>query len=267
MKIVFKVIMLGDSGVGKSSLVKRSEFDQFSPTFATTVGIDFILHKEVVKPGELLDAKQYIEFRKQCKEVNVDPDEDVQFVMQLWDTAGQERYRTITRAYYRAAVAIIYVYDVSAPKKDEPANNSFNNLQSWIDEVTEHTHNNQEKPWCLMVGNKMDRLQRQTAPQVGESFAKEHGMAYVEMSAKSGMNVKSTFDVIFKRTAAGQLMRHIGIMCAKKQGFNNPIPLTTFTHGSITHGSITHGDHEARKDATIALEESNTVRKKICCFF
>lgn len=117
---LIKLLLIGDSGVGKSCLLLRFSDDSFTTSFITTIGIDF-----KIRTIEL-DGKR--------------------IKLQIWDTAGQERFRTITTAYYRGAMGILLVYDVT----DE---SSFNNIRNWIRNIEQHASDNVNK---ILVGNKAD---------------------------------------------------------------------------------------------------------------
>ncbi|KAK9079268.1 hypothetical protein SSX86_000938 [Deinandra increscens subsp. villosa] len=110
--------------------------------------------------------------------------------LQVWDTAGQERFRTITTAYYRGAMGILLVYDVT----DE---SSFNNIRNWIRNIEQHTSHNVNK---ILVGNKadMDESKRAVPTSKGQALADEYGIKFFETSAKSNMNVEEVFFSIAK---------------------------------------------------------------------
>jgi len=154
------LLLLGDSGVGKSCLLLRFSEDEFTSSFITTIGIDFKT-KNMTLDGEIVK-------------------------LQIWDTAGQERFRTITSAYYRGAMGIVLVYDIT----DEP---SFNNIRNWIRNINEHASDRVNK---ILVGNKcdMDANRKRAVPQSrGAALAKEYNMPFYETSAKSNTNVEEVF--------------------------------------------------------------------------
>ncbi|KAI5064270.1 hypothetical protein GOP47_0020940 [Adiantum capillus-veneris] len=157
-----KLLLIGDSGVGKSCLLLRFSDDTFTTSFITTIGIDF-----KIRTIEL-DGKRV--------------------KLQIWDTAGQERFRTITTAYYRGAMGIILVYDVT----DE---SSFNNIRNWIRNIEQHASDNVNK---ILVGNKadMDESKRAISTARGQALAKEYGLNFYETSAKTNMNVEQVFFTI-----------------------------------------------------------------------
>ncbi|EGA75114.1 Sec4p [Saccharomyces cerevisiae AWRI796] len=154
---IMKILLIGDSGVGKSCLLVRFVEDKFNPSFITTIGIDFKI-KTVDING------------KKVK-------------LQLWDTAGQERFRTITTAYYRGAMGIILVYDVTDER-------TFTNIKQWFKTVNEHAN---DEAQLLLVGNKSDMETRVVTADQGEALAKELGIPFIESSAKNDDNVNEYF--------------------------------------------------------------------------
>ncbi|AGO13846.1 AaceriAGL021Wp [[Ashbya] aceris (nom. inval.)] len=159
---IMKILLVGDSGVGKSCLLVRFVEDKFSPSFITTIGIDFKI-KAVDINGKKIK-------------------------LQLWDTAGQERFRTITTAYYRGAMGIILVYDVTDER-------TFENIRQWFTTVNQHAN---EEAQLLLVGNKKDMDTRAVTYEQGESLAKELGVPFIEASAKDDENVSDIFFTLAK---------------------------------------------------------------------
>nr|2EQB_A Chain A, Ras-related protein SEC4 [Saccharomyces cerevisiae] len=159
---IMKILLIGDSGVGKSCLLVRFVEDKFNPSFITTIGIDFKI-KTVDING------------KKVK-------------LQLWDTAGQERFRTITTAYYRGAMGIILVYDVTDER-------TFTNIKQWFKTVNEHAN---DEAQLLLVGNKSDMETRVVTADQGEALAKELGIPFIESSAKNDDNVNEIFFTLAK---------------------------------------------------------------------
>ncbi|CAF2047301.1 unnamed protein product [Brassica napus] len=161
---LIKLLLIGDSGVGKSCLLLRFSDGSFTTSFITTIGIDF-----KIRTIEL-DGKR--------------------IKLQIWDTAGQERFRTITTAYYRGAMGILLVYDVT----DE---SSFNNIRNWIRNIEQHASDNVNK---ILVGNKadMDESKRAVPKAKGQALADEYGIKFFETSAKTNLNVEEVFFSIGK---------------------------------------------------------------------
>jgi Ras-related protein Rab-8A len=156
---LIKLLMIGDSGVGKSCLLLRFVDDSFTTSFITTIGIDFKIRTIEI------DGKR--------------------IKLQIWDTAGQERFRTITTAYYRGAMGILLIYDVT----DE---SSFNNIRNWIRNIEQHASDNVNK---ILVGNKadMDESKRAVPTARGQELADEFGIKFFETSAKTNLNVEQVF--------------------------------------------------------------------------
>ncbi|XP_077451739.1 ras-related protein Rab-8B-like [Stigmatopora argus] len=155
---LFKLLLIGDSGVGKTCLLFRFSEDSFNTTFISTIGIDF-----KIRTIEL-DGKRV--------------------KLQIWDTAGQERFRTITTAYYRGAMGIMLVYDISNEK-------SFENIKNWIRNIEEHASADVEK---MVLGNKCDMTdRRQVSKDRGEKLAIDYGVKFMETSAKTSLNVEEAF--------------------------------------------------------------------------
>jgi len=155
---LFKLLLIGDSGVGKTCVLFRFSEDAFNATFISTIGIDFKIRTID------LDGKK--------------------IKLQIWDTAGQERFRTITTAYYRGAMGIMLVYDITSEK-------SFDNIKNWIRNIEEHAAQDVEK---MILGNKCDMNdRREVTRERGEELAIEYGIKFMETSAKASINVEEAF--------------------------------------------------------------------------
>ncbi|XP_022090884.1 ras-related protein Rab-8A-like [Acanthaster planci] len=155
---LFKLLLIGDSGVGKTCVLFRFSEDAFNSTFISTIGIDF-----KIRTIEL-DGKK--------------------IKLQIWDTAGQDRFRTITTAYYRGAMGIMLVYDITNHK-------SFENISNWIRNIEEHASSDVEK---MILGNKCDMEDRRVVTKdKGEQLAIEYGIKFMETSAKASINVEEAF--------------------------------------------------------------------------
>merc|ERR1711934_713226 len=156
--MLIKLLLIGDSGVGKSCLLCRYSDDVFNNKFITTIGIDF-----KIRTIEL-DGKK--------------------IKLQIWDTAGQERFRTITQAYYRGAMGILLVYDVTDDK-------SFQNIRAWMRNIEQHANNEVVK---VLLGNKCDMdMKRAVDSAKGEALAREYDIEFFETSAKEKINVDAAF--------------------------------------------------------------------------
>lgn len=155
---LFKLLLIGDSGVGKTCVLFRFSEDAYNSTFISTIGIDF-----KIRTIEL-DGKR--------------------IKLQIWDTAGQERFRTITTAYYRGAMGIILVYDITNEK-------SFDNIRNWIRNIEEHASSDVEK---MIIGNKCDMNdRRKVSKERGAELALEYNVKFLETSAKASINVEESF--------------------------------------------------------------------------
>ena len=155
---LFKLVLIGDSGVGKSCLLLRFADDNFTDSYISTIGVDF-----------------------RFRTITID---DKIVKLQIWDTAGQERFRTITSAYYRGADGIIMVYDVTSSE-------SFDHVEEWLSEVDRYANENTSK---LLVGNKADLIdEKQVTKETAQSFADKLSIPFLETSAKTATNVDTAF--------------------------------------------------------------------------
>ncbi|CAO1638185.1 unnamed protein product [Parajaminaea phylloscopi] len=156
--LLLKLLLIGDSGVGKSCLLLRFCDDAWTPSFITTIGIDF-----KIRTIEL-DGKR--------------------IKLQIWDTAGQERFRTITTAYYRGAMGILLVFDTTDER-------SFQNIRTWHSNIEQHASEGVSR---LLVGNKSDWTEkRAVSREEAQALADELGIRYVETSAKNNDQVDEAF--------------------------------------------------------------------------
>lgn len=155
---LFKLLLIGDSGVGKSCLLLRFADDSYLESYISTIGVDFKI-RTVEQDGKTIK-------------------------LQIWDTAGQERFRTITSSYYRGAHGIIIVYDITDQE-------SFNNVKQWLSEIDRYASDNVNK---LLVGNKSDLTSQRAVPyETAKAFADEVGIPFLEASAKDATNVEQAF--------------------------------------------------------------------------
>lgn len=160
---LFKLLIIGDSGVGKSSLLLRFADNVFSGTYITTIGVDFKIRTVDVN-GEKVK-------------------------LQIWDTAGQERFRTITSTYYRGTHGVVVVYDVTSGE-------SFANVRRWLHEID----NNCDVVNRILVGNKNDDPDRKVVlTEDAQTFAQQMGIQLFETSAKENLNVEEMFLAITKQ--------------------------------------------------------------------
>lgn len=155
----FKIILIGDMSVGKTSLVNRFMGFEFSENYTCTISADF-----------------------KIKSLSIDPSTGAELT--VWDTCGQEKYRSITRQYFKDVHGIVLVYDVHN-------DNSFNGLSSWLDEIKNNCNKDVS---IVLVGNKIDLDDRKILKEQGNDFASKNGMMYVETSSKEGININSPFE-------------------------------------------------------------------------
>jgi Ras-related protein Rab-8A len=162
--LLVRLLLIGDSGVGKSSMLLRYIDDSFTRTYISTIGIDFKI-KTVEHGGQRIK-------------------------LQIWDTAGQERFRTITTSYYRGAMGILLVYDVT----DEE---SFENVATWMDQIDQHADQCVNR---ILIGNKSDANPSDVvvSTERGQKLATDYGLKFFETSAKADHNVTEAFDCMAK---------------------------------------------------------------------
>jgi Ras-related protein Rab-1A len=154
---LFKLLLIGDSGVGKSCLLLRFADDTYTESYISTIGVDFKI-RTIEQDGKTVK-------------------------LQIWDTAGQERFRTITSSYYRGAHGICVVYDVTDME-------SFINCKQWLKEIERYASRDVNK---LLVGNKSDIAEKKVDYTVAKNFADSIGIQFLETSAKNASNVEQAF--------------------------------------------------------------------------
>jgi len=158
---LFKVVLIGDSGVGKSNLLSRFTRNEFNLESKSTIGVEFAT-RSINVDGKTVKA-------------------------QIWDTAGQERYRAITSAYYRGAVGALLVYDIAKHQ-------TFENVTRWLKELRDHADANIV---IMLVGNKSDLKHLRAVPtDEAKAFSSENGLSFIETSALDASNVESAFQNI-----------------------------------------------------------------------
>lgn len=164
---LFKLLLIGDSGVGKSCLLLRFADDTYTPDYISTIGVDFKI-RTIELDGKTIK-------------------------LQIWDTAGQERFRTITSSYYRGAHGIIIVYDVT----DQ---DSFNNVRQWLQEIDRYATGGVMK---LLVGNKADLSDKKIVEYTdAKAFADSLDIPFLETSALSSTNVEQAFYTMARQIKA-----------------------------------------------------------------
>ena len=156
--VKYKIMVLGESKVGKTSLIKRYTKDQFGGVYLTTVGMDF-----------------------QDKIIEI---EDKKVRLQVWDTAGQERFRNVTKSYFQSSRGLLVVYDITDKE-------SFEKINFWIENIK---NNAPENVKLILVGNKCDLAnERKVTIEDGENKARNYNIKFFESSAKDGTNVNELF--------------------------------------------------------------------------
>ena len=167
---LFKLLLIGNSSVGKSSLLVRFVDDVWEENFVPTIGVDFKL--------KTLDVNG-----KKVK-------------LQIWDTAGQERFKNITASYYRGGNGVLVVYDITD-------RDSFTNLTSWLIEIEKNANKSVFK---LLIGNKNDlESERKVTTEEGKEFADSNGMKFIETSAKTADKVYEAFELLTKEIIKNNL--------------------------------------------------------------
>ncbi|KAJ1734271.1 ras GTPase [Coemansia sp. RSA 2049] len=174
---LFKLLLIGDSGVGKSCLLLRFADDTYTESYISTIGVDFKI-RTIELDGKTVK-------------------------LQIWDTAGQERFRTITSSYYRGAHGIIVVYDVTDGE-------TFSNVKQWLQEIDRYASEGVNK---LLVGNKSDlEDKRKVDVTEAKDFADSLSISFLETSAKDSTNVEKAF-----MTMAGQIKERMGASNVQQQ--------------------------------------------------
>ena len=159
----YKVLILGDKAVGKSCFLIRFTENKFQEIYLSTAGMDYKYKDVMYEEGKTIR-------------------------LQIWDTAGQERYRTITTGLFKGAAGIILMYDITDQQ-------TFNNVREWIKSIEEETS---KKVILILVGNKVDKKEREVLKAEGEQIAEEYNFPFFETSAQSGLNVNSVFETLAK---------------------------------------------------------------------
>jgi len=158
---LYKVVLIGDSGVGKSNLLSRFTRNEFNLETKSTIGVEFAT-RSIQAEGKTIKA-------------------------QIWDTAGQERYRAITSAYYRGAVGALLVYDISKHA-------TYKNVERWLAELRENADRNIV---IMLVGNKSDlRHLREVPTEEAKDFAEKNKLSFIETSALDSSNVELAYQNI-----------------------------------------------------------------------
>lgn len=186
---VFKIVLIGDSAVGKSQLLARFARNEFSLDSKATIGVEFQTRTLVID-------------HKTVK-------------AQIWDTAGQERYRAVTSAYYRGAVGAMLVYDITKRQ-------TFDHVARWLEELRGHADNNIV---IMLIGNKSDLGNLRAVPtEDAKEFAQREGLFFLETSALEAVNVESAFLTVL--TEIYRIISKKALIANDDQGNGNSALLT-----------------------------------------
>lgn len=195
---LFKVVLVGDSGVGKSNLLSRFTCNEFSLESKSTIGVEFAT-RSIQVDGKIVKA-------------------------QIWDTAGQERYRAISSAYYRGAVGALVVYDIT---KD----GTFADVQHWLKELRDHADTNIK---IMLVGNKSDlRHLRSVQASEAQAYCAQQDLSFIETSALESTNVEKAFQQILEdiyRIMSKKSLQDDG--GTQDVGAGHPIPIVLQSEGN-----------------------------------
>ena len=165
-EVLYKILLLGDSSVGKTCFLMRYTDNTFQEIHMSTIGLDYKLKNVQLDEGKIVK-------------------------IQIWDTAGQDRFRSITKNYYKGAHGIILLYDVTNRK-------TFENVRDWVEQIREEVS---DRVSIILVGNKIDDVEgRKVKTEEGQKMADECGLSFFECSAKSGENIDHTFNELVKKT-------------------------------------------------------------------
>lgn len=182
---VFKVVLIGDSAVGKSQILSRYARNEFSLDSKATIGVEFQTRTLVID-------------HKSVK-------------AQIWDTAGQERYRAVTSAYYRGAVGAMLVYDITKRQ-------TFDHIPRWLEELRSHADKNIV---IILIGNKTDLENQRAVPtEDAKEFAQKEGLFFMETSALESTNVEGAFTTVL--TEIFNIAHKKNLVADENQGNGNP---------------------------------------------
>ena len=193
---IIKLLTLGETQVGKTSIVLRYSDDKFNSNKISTIGVDFKI-KMITKGNEKI---------KVC----------------IYDTAGQERFKNIVKHYYKGANGVLLIYDISQ-------RNTFEKLGFWLEDLKENS-DNLDNLFIYIIGNKNDKEeQRKVSFEEANKFAKDNNLPYMEVSAKTGENIKQLFDEMIR----GTIIKLINLE-KKENNLNNSINLSFLDKETIT---------------------------------
>ncbi|KAL0482189.1 Ras-related protein Rab [Acrasis kona] len=231
--LLFKMIMVGDSGVGKSCLVTRFKEDRFDPRVESTIGVEFV--------SKTVDLDQY--------KVRV----------ALWDTAGQEKFHSIARSYYRGSACVALVYDVTRIS-------TFESISRWLRDAKTNRPSHCNNVIYILIGNKIDIKQnRQVSYEQGVRFATENDIAlYAETSAVEGVFVQEAFKECANLILDKVLQKQIGIA-----GFEDDMCNSGVKAGKLAAKMLMHAEGPPSPNSpgkvTLIKDKNLKVEKDSCC--
>ncbi|KAJ6807489.1 ras-related protein RABA3-like [Iris pallida] len=200
---VFKIVVVGDSAVGKTQVLGRFAKDEFYFDSKSTIGVEFQTRTVTIN-------------RKSIK-------------AQIWDTAGQERYRAVTSAYYRGALGAMLVYDITKRQ-------SFDHVARWLEELRAHADNSIV---IMLLGNKADLTsKRAVSKEDATEFAEEQGLFFSETSALSGENVESAFLMLLEEIHGVVSRKALECGEDRKNGANDALMLKGTKVSVLSEGSM-----------------------------
>ena len=161
-----QLLIIGDSTVGKTSIITRFANGTFNSNYLATVGLDNFTKDEIIDNKTIR--------------------------IKIWDTAGQERYKSLTKGFFRNAEGVMLVYDVTNSE-------TYENLKYWMQSIKNNLGNSIDDIPIIIIGNKIDCQEREVSVEEAENFWKEQGFAYFETSAKTGENIEKTIKFLVKR--------------------------------------------------------------------
>ena len=190
---LFKILLIGNTFVGKSSLLQRFIDQSWNGKFDPTIGVDFV---RIIKNKKIQKLKTIEVEGKKVK-------------LQIWDTAGEERFRNITSSYYKGGHGILLMYDITN-------RNSFESIKNWLIEVEKHADKNIYK---ILIGNKIDlEKDRDITYNEGKEYAESEGMKFIETSAKDGSNIEEAFELITKEIIKSNINKNVNEIENKNNG-------------------------------------------------
>ena len=169
-----QLLIIGDSMVGKTSILSKYSSKNFNENYLAKVGLDFFTKDEMID-NKIIRVK-------------------------IWDTAGQERYKSLTKCFFQKAQWVMIVFDVTSEK-------SFQNLKFWIESINTHVYEDNGVPVAI-VGNKIDLKKRVISKEDGKNFASEHNFKYYETSAKTGEGVDNAIKELVKKVMNSDIKKH-----------------------------------------------------------